>query len=183
MQSGRINLPLPILAIPEILLRKPCRARRLWEGSLLRNPVTTREIPSCGHILSSPNKDVPMKFLIVDPDRASREWISRVLHAAGHSAIPLQDGQQGLQALAGGHYDCVITDLAMPVVDGLEMVRRMRFSADTTPVVVCAGEIPETARTTGRTLGIAAFLIRPVTPEQLIGHLMSAAGQTTAAMV
>ena len=123
-----------------------------------------------------------MKFLIVDPDRASREWIARVLHAAGHSAIPLQDGQQGLQALAGGHYDCVITGLTMPVVDGLEMVRRMRFSADTTPVVVCADEIPESAVTTGRSLGIAAFLIRPVTPEQLLGHLAAAAGQTTAAL-
>jgi DNA-binding response OmpR family regulator len=123
-----------------------------------------------------------MKFLIVDHDRASREWIARVLHAAGHSAIPLQDGQQGLQALAGGHYDCVITGLAMPVVDGLEMVRRMRFSADTTPVVVCAEEIPESVVTTGRTLGIAAFLIRPITPEQLLGHLTSAAGRTTAAL-
>jgi DNA-binding response OmpR family regulator len=123
-----------------------------------------------------------MKFLIVDPDRSSREWIARVLHAAGHSAIPLQDGQQGLQALAGGHYDCVVTDLTMPVVDGLEMVRRMRFSADTTPVVVCAEEIPDAAVVTGRTLGIAAFLMRPVTPEQLLGQLTAAAGQTTPAL-
>ncbi len=123
-----------------------------------------------------------MKFLIVDPSRASREWIARVLHSAGHSAIPLQDGQQGLQALAFGHYDCVVTDLAMPVVDGLEMVRRMRFSADTTPVVVCADEIPEAARTTGQTLGIAAFITRPVTPEELLGQLTVAAAHTTAAI-
>ncbi len=123
-----------------------------------------------------------MKFLIVDPVRASRDWIARVLHAAGHSAIPLQDGQQGLQALAFGHYDCVVTDLAMPVVDGLEMVRRMRLSADTTPVVVCADEIPDTARTTGQTLGIAAFIKRPVAAEQFLGELTAAAGRTTAAI-
>jgi DNA-binding response OmpR family regulator len=123
-----------------------------------------------------------MKFLIVDPSRASRDWIARALHSAGHSAIPLQDGQQGLQALAFGHYDCVVTDLAMPVVDGLEMVRRMRFSADTTPVVVCADEIPEAVRSTGQALGIAAFITRPVTPEKLLGQLTAAAGRTTAAI-
>ncbi|MGE5192757.1 MAG: response regulator transcription factor [Deltaproteobacteria bacterium] len=123
-----------------------------------------------------------MKFLIVDPVRASRDWIARALHSAGHSAIPLQDGQQGLQALAVGQYDCVITDLAMPVVDGLEMVRRMRSSADTTPVVVCADEIPDVVRTAGQTLGIAAFIKRPVAPEQLLGQLTAAAAHTTAAI-
>ena len=123
-----------------------------------------------------------MKFLIVDPTRASREWLARVLHSAGHSAIPLQDGQQGLQALAFGRYDCVITDLAMPVVDGLEMVRRMRFSADTTPVVVCADEIPDSARSTGQSLGIAAFIKRPLAAEQLLDYLTAAATHTTVAI-
>ena len=121
-----------------------------------------------------------MKFLIVDPARASREWTARVLHAAGHSAIPLQDGQQGLQALAVGHYDCVVTDLAMPVVDGLEMVRRMRFSADTTPVVVCADVVADAARAAGKKLGIAAFLTRPVTAEQLLGQLTATAAPAPA---
>ncbi len=112
-----------------------------------------------------------MKFLIVDPNRTSRESIARALHAAGHSAIPLQDGQQGLQALAGGHYDCVITELSMPVVDGLEMVRRMRFSADTTPVVICSADISDADRATCQSLGIAAFLPKPVSPGPLLEQL------------
>jgi len=122
-----------------------------------------------------------MKFLIVDPNRTSRESIARALHAAGHSAIPLQDGQQGLQALAGGHYDCVISELAMPVVDGLEMVRRMRFSANTTPVVICSSEISDAARATGPGLGIAAFLTKPIAPGELVEQL-TAAAQTAAAL-
>jgi DNA-binding response OmpR family regulator len=122
-----------------------------------------------------------MKFLIVDPARASREWTARALHSAGHSAISLQDGQQGLQALAGGHYDCVITDLAMPVVDGLEMIRRMRLSTDTTPVIVLADEVSDAVRTTGQTLGIAAFLTRPIPSDQLLCQL-TAAVQSTAAI-
>lgn len=121
-----------------------------------------------------------MKFLIVDPNRTSRESIARALNSAGHSVIPLQDGQQGLQALAGGHYDCVITDLIMPVVDGLEMVRRMRFSADTTPVVICSAEISDAARSTGQALGVAAFLAKPITPEQLLRSLTAAASQSAA---
>src|SRR5262245_3993412 len=121
-----------------------------------------------------------MRFLIVDPARDSREWTVRVLHAAGHSAIPLQDGQQGLQALAFGHYDCVVTDLSMPVVDGLEMVRRMRFSADTTPVVICADMISDAVYSAARTLGIAALLTRPVTPELLLEQLTTICQITTA---
>ena len=120
-------------------------------------------------------EDVTMKFLIIDPARTSREWMTRVLNAAGHSAIPLQDGQQGLQALAVGRYDCVVTDLEMPVVDGLEMLRRMRFSADTTPVVVCAAVIPEATRAACQTLGVAALLVKPLAPEQLVEQLTAAA--------
>jgi DNA-binding response OmpR family regulator len=123
-----------------------------------------------------------MKFLIVDPARTSREWMARVLNAAGHSAIPLQDGQQGLQALGGGHYDCLVTDLAMPVVDGLEMVRRMRLSADMTPVVVCSAEISDATRATGRKLGVAAFLSKPVTAEQLLEQITAAAVRGTPAL-
>ena len=121
-----------------------------------------------------------MRFLIVDPVRASREWSARVLHAAGHSVISLQDGQQGLQALAGGHYDCVLTDLAMPVVNGLEMIRRMRSAGDSTPVVVCADEISDEARAASQPLGITGFIARPVAPEQLLGQLMAAATSVAA---
>jgi CheY-like chemotaxis protein len=92
----------------------------------------------------------------------------------------LPDGQQGLQALAGGHYDCVITELSMPVVDGLEMVRRMRFSADTTPVVICSAEISDADRATGQGLGISAFLAKPVSPEQLVEQLKTVAHTATA---
>ena len=112
-----------------------------------------------------------MKFLVVDPVRAHREWMARVLNAAGHSAIPLQDGQQGLQALAVGHYDCVVTELSMPVLDGLEMVRRMRAGGDATPVVVSSAEISEAARRTCGALGISAFLAKSLTPEQLVDQL------------
>ncbi len=123
-----------------------------------------------------------MKFLIVDPNRASRELIARALNSAGHSVIPLQDGQQGLQALAGGHYDSVISELAMPVVGGLEMVRRMRFSSDTTPVVICSAEISDADRAQGQSLGIAAFLVKPVAPEQVVEHLTAAANHTATAL-
>jgi DNA-binding response OmpR family regulator len=130
----------------------------------------------------SPPEEVKMKFLIVAPDRTSREGMARLLHSAGHSAIPLQDGQQGLQALAVGHYDCVVTDLAMPVVDGLEMVRRMRFSADNTPVVICADNISEAVRATGATLGVAAFVVRPIAAEPLLAQLTAAASHTSPAL-
>jgi len=123
-----------------------------------------------------------MKFLIIDSARSSREWIAHVLHSAGHSAIPLQDGQQGLQALAVGHYDCVITDLAMPVLDGLEMIRRMRFSADTTPVVIFSDQISEAARAAAKTLGIAALILKPIAPEQLLSQLTFAATPAAAVL-
>src|SRR5579872_2333760 len=127
-------------------------------------------------------EDARMKILIVDPARSSREWMAHALNDAGHSAIPLQDGQQGLQALAVGQYDCVVTELAMPVVDGLEMVRRMRLSADTTPVVVCSSEISEATRAACRTLGIAACLAKPLASEQLVEQVTAAAHHTTSAL-
>ena len=97
--------------------------------------------------------------------------MARVLNAAGHSVIPLQDGQQGLQALAVGHYDCVVTELSMPVLDGIEMVRRMRASGDATPVVVSSADVSDVAKRACETLGIAAYLVQPLSPEQLLDQL------------
>lgn len=115
-----------------------------------------------------------MKFLVVDPVRANREWMARVLAAAGHSVIPLQDGQQGLQALAFGRYDCVVTELSMPVVDGLEMLRRMRAAGDATPVVVSSSDVNEVSRQACQSLGVAAFLVRPLVADQFLDQLAAA---------
>src|SRR5262249_37028645 len=116
-----------------------------------------------------------MKFLVVDPVRANREWMARVLNAAGHSAIPLQDGQQGLQALAVGRYDCVVPERSMAVVDGLEMLRRMRAGGDATPVVVSSSELSDASKRACEALGVAAFLVQPLAAEQLLDQLALAA--------
>ena len=70
----------------------------------------------------------------------------------------------------------------MPFLDGMEMIRRMRCSADTTPVVVCAADVSDAVRAAGKALGVAAFLVKPVSPEQFIEQLTAAANRTPVAL-
>jgi len=106
------------------------------------------------------------KILIVDDDGDLRTLLGLCFLRRGHSIVVAGDGAAGLQCVATHAPDLLVTDLNMPVLDGLELLRRLRANGYyDLPVLVL------TARSDQRAAAIAAgadaFLVKPVPLRQL----------------
>ncbi len=110
-------------------------------------------------------------ILIVDDDPWIRKVYSEILQAAGHEVICAEDGQQGLNMYRHSDFDLVITDMIMPVKDGLKMIMEMRAEyPDARIIAVSGGGTIEAERylNLADTIGAQKNLTKPVTREDLL---------------
>ena len=107
-------------------------------------------------------------ILLVDDSRLSRSMEKNALTSAGHDVTEAVNGSQGLELLAGGPFDLIVTDLLMPICDGMEMLRRLRATGDNTPALICSADIQESSRQTCQSIGINGYLNKPVKPAELL---------------
>ena len=77
-----------------------------------------------------------LKILIAEDDRELRQLFSHVLIKNGYRVTGVANGQQALDALDTDYYDMIISDIMMPVMDGYTLVRMLRESGSTTPVLM-----------------------------------------------
>jgi DNA-binding response OmpR family regulator len=81
----------------------------------------------------------PLKILVADDEPAMVGVIGAILGGAGHRIIAAYDGREAIRRFEEEHPDLVLIDLAMPGVDGADVVRRIRAAGDT-PIIVVSGE-------------------------------------------
>jgi len=79
---------------------------------------------------------MPGRILFIDDDPAGREVALFNLRKAGYEVTSAEDGAQGLSAFAGSPFDLVITDLKMPGISGMEVLRKIRTGSPDVPVLV-----------------------------------------------
>ena len=77
-----------------------------------------------------------LKILIAEDDRELRQLFTHVLVKSGYTVKGVGNGQEALDALDTDYYDLIVTDIMMPVMDGYELVRQLRESSSTTPVLM-----------------------------------------------
>lgn len=112
-----------------------------------------------------------LRILIVDDSPIIRSVIEKNIKMA---ELPVKDclhagnGQEALEQLGGEWVDLVFVDINMPVMNGVELIERMKADAllKTIPIVVASTEGSETRIDALRQLGIAGYLRKPFTPEQ-----------------
>ncbi len=110
-------------------------------------------------------------LLIVDDSSSMRQMVSFTLKDAGFNVIAASDGRDALDKLNGTRVSMVITDLNMPVMDGLSFIKAIRKDGPHkfTPVVMLTTESQETKKQEGRQAGASAWIVKPFTPEGLVG--------------
>jgi signal transduction histidine kinase/DNA-binding response OmpR family regulator len=112
------------------------------------------------------------KILIVDDRWENRAVIVNLLEPIGFEMIEACDGKEGLAMLSAAP-DLVITDLAMPVMDGFEMLRHLRRTHPDLPVIVSSASVFEIDQDKSIAAGGNTFLAKPVQAEDLLDQLQA----------
>jgi two-component system chemotaxis response regulator CheY len=102
--------------------------------------------------------------LVVDDSPAMRRQLGDLLRRLGVACDDAQDGADAWRRLAAGRYDVILTDINMPVLDGLKLIGLVRSSGAhrRTPIVVISTEAAEADRNRALSLGADAYLLKPV---------------------
>jgi len=108
-------------------------------------------------------------ILTLDDDILFCEFIHDVLTQDGHSVVTAYNGEEGLGRLTSQNFDLVLTDIDMPIMDGLEFLRRARAMPCglELPFILLTGRRREQVMVAGNAIEGVPFLQKPVTPETI----------------
>ncbi len=108
--------------------------------------------------------------LIVDDSSSVRTVVGIALRGAGYEVIEAGDGAQALQQLDGRKVHLIISDVNMPVMDGLTLLREVKRHPQYkfTPVMMLTTEGGEDKKAVGRNEGARAWMTKPFRPEQML---------------
>jgi len=113
------------------------------------------------------------KVLLVDDDTSSRNSTALFLEAEGFSVIKAKNGDQALRYLTEG-MSVIVTDLVMPEVDGMELLRATREEAPYTPVIMMTGHGSEAIAVEALKAGAFYYLTKPLNPHALLSLIRQA---------
>ena len=116
-------------------------------------------------------------ILVVEDSRLSRRMTVDILTASGHDTAEAIHGKEALELFRERRPDCVITDLLMPVMNGQELLRRIRQFDTQVPIIVVSADIQRSTRSECDELGISGFLQKPVQATDLIPCIDNAFAQ------
>jgi two-component system chemotaxis response regulator CheY len=116
------------------------------------------------------DKYVVTRILTVDDSAAMRQMVEVTLTSAGYAVEKATDGREALALAQSQSFDLVITDVNMPNMDGLSLVRGLRElpAYRFTPVLVLTTERSDELKNEGRQAGATGWIMKPFNPERLI---------------
>jgi diguanylate cyclase (GGDEF)-like protein len=103
----------------------------------------------------------PQLILCVDDDEDVRQILQEVVGHLGHTGATAADGLDALEKLTADHFDIVITDLKMPEMDGIELIRRIRAEFTDVDVIAVTGHHTEFKYTDVIEAGACDFISKP----------------------
>lgn len=117
----------------------------------------------------------PKHVLIIDDDEGVRSTAAAILESGGYEVSQASHGVDAQRIIAVNPADLILTDILMPLGDGLEVIRELRLAGNRTPIIVMSGSA-SVEGVIGRAavqFGANLFLKKPFRPEQLIAAVKS----------
>jgi len=109
-------------------------------------------------------------ILVVDDNAAIAGIIERHLTGAGYAVVTAPDGPRALEVVSSERPDCVLLDIMMPDVSGLEVLRRLKADPATAavPVILVTGKSEDADAELGYREGAAAYVTKPFKAAQIV---------------
>jgi len=110
------------------------------------------------------------KILIVDDSTSMRQMVAFTLKQNGYDVVEAEDGNKGLKEANGTKFDLIITDVNMPAMDGISMLKELRATEQYKfiPVLLLTTESGAEKKAEGKAAGATGWLVKPFKPESLI---------------
>lgn len=117
-------------------------------------------------------------IMTVDDSASVRQMVSFTLQQAGYEVVLAVDGRDALAKLNGGGVHLVLTDLNMPNLDGIGLIRQLRADAryKFTPIIMLTTESQGEKKQAGKAAGATGWIVKPFQPEQLVAVVKKVLG-------
>lgn len=109
-----------------------------------------------------------LKILIAEDDRELRQLFSHVLIKNGYTVTGVSNGQQALDAMENDFYNLIISDIMMPIMDGYTLVRQLRDSGNTIPVLMITAKDAFDDMRLGFQFGVDDFMVKPINISEMV---------------
>ena len=115
---------------------------------------------------------ITVNVLLVEDSPEVSLSVREILSGAGHAVDDANNGKEGLDKLSSGTYDLVVSDIWMPEMDGIALLKEIRGAGNDIPVVVISGGAPNAPLTytapLASTFGANAVIYKPFEKEELL---------------
>ena len=109
--------------------------------------------------------------LVVEDEPAIADLLRMYLSREGFQVLVEAEGQEALTAVADHRPSCILLDVGLPGMDGIEVCRRLRAQQDWTPVVFCTARDDEVDRVLGLELGADDYITNPFSPREVVARV------------
>ena len=109
-------------------------------------------------------------IMIVDDSASIRTVVGIALRGEGYTVIEAKDGQDAINKLTGQKVNLIISDVNMPIMDGITFVKHVKQMAAYrfTPIIMLTTESDESKKREGQAAGARAWVVKPFKPEQML---------------
>jgi excisionase family DNA binding protein len=128
------------------------------------------------HGASVRNTSERPRILVVDDEPAVRTLVAKTLEACDYDVETAEDGPSALERMKTASYDLLITDLKMPGMDGLSVVREVRRQSDL-PIVILTGFSTEASAIEALNMGVAGYITKPFRLQKVLAVAARALGE------
>ena len=118
------------------------------------------------------------KILAVDDSASMRQMVTFTLKGAGYDVVEASDGLEALQKAKTGKVDLVLTDVNMPNMDGITLIKELRALPNYkfTPILTLTTESGAGKKGEGRAAGATGWLVKPFSPDKLLATIKKVLG-------
>ena len=112
-----------------------------------------------------------MRILIIEDEKEMADGIKKILNSADYEADTVYDGMTGLDYMMSGMYDLVLLDLMLPLLGGIDVLKKARREGLQTPVIILSAKFQTDDKVLGLDSGANDYLTKPFNADELLARI------------